>query len=84
MSGLNAFNDIVNLTTLPSSRHSTISITTEQFEQWKKQYTVDGLRGTRYGESFCKYFNITDYVLYYSLTPEQADTYITETYFERS
>ena len=59
-------------------------ITIAEFEEWQKQYTLDGLKGLRYGQSFCNHFGITDNILYYSLTPEQADTYIKEHYLERT
>jgi hypothetical protein len=33
-------------------------ITKQQFAAWRKQYTLDALRGARYGVSFCQYFKI--------------------------
>ena len=45
-------------------------ITKAEFSEWEKESVFDGLRGLRLGQSFCNHFDITDYVLYYSLQDE--------------
>jgi hypothetical protein len=57
-------------------------ITQTEFESWKQQYTFDALQGTRYGESFCNHFGITDNILYHScfVTVEECDQYIRKSY----
>lgn len=82
MSGHNAFEQMVSFTDKSGSIRDPISVA--QYEEWKKLYTFEGLKGIRYGQSFCNHFGITDNILYYSLTPDQADTYIIENYLERS
>ena len=82
MSGHNVFNTIVDYFDAVKSSYKLITPT--EFADWKRQYTFDGLKGIRYGQSFCNHFSITDNILYYSLTPEQADIYIEELYIERS
>jgi hypothetical protein len=51
-------------------------ITKQQFAAWRKQYTLDALQGTRYGVSFCQYFKILDYRIYFDSTPERCDEII--------
>lgn len=59
-----------------------MKITEEEYEQWKEKYVWESLQyGTRYGQSFCNYFNITDNKLYYTTgNPGWCDRYIRETY----
>ena len=54
----------------------------KQYATWQKSYTFDALRNrTRFGQSFCNYFNITDYILYYTLHDvDRADEYIRKNY----
>lgn len=51
-------------------------ITKQQFAAWRKQYTLDALQGTRYGVSFCQYFKIQDYRIYFDSTPESCNEII--------
>ena len=51
-------------------------ITKQQFAAWRKQYTLDALRGARYGVSFCQYFKIQDYRIYFDSTPESCNEII--------
>lgn len=81
--GKEVFGGVVEYTTRKENEAPVI-ITEAEYEQWKKLYTFDGLRGIRYGQSFCNHHGITDYLLYYSLDHEAADRYIRETYIERS
>lgn len=78
MSGHNPFGQMVAFVTGPKS--TPLTITREQYSIWKRQYTLDGLRGVRYGKSFCDYFGITDNLLLHSLGVQAADAYIEETY----
>lgn len=55
----------------------------QQYEQFKKEYTFESLKyGTRLGQSFCNYFNITDHVLFYKPSAESADQYIHKYYIK--
>jgi hypothetical protein len=55
-------------------------VTPEQYQQWKQQYSFDGLKDLRYGQSFCNHFNIRDNILFYSHDAESADDYIRKLY----
>ncbi len=59
-------------------------ITKKQFAAWRKQYTLDALRGTRYGVSFCQYFKILDYRIYFDSTPERCDEIIRKEWLVRA
>lgn len=57
------------------------SITHDEYEQWKNQYTFAALKNSvRYGQDFCNYFDITDFVLYYTIPYDRADDYIKKHY----
>lgn len=56
-------------------------ITHDEYEQWKRQYTFAALKSSvRYGQDFCNYFDITDFVLYYTVPQDRADDYIKKHY----
>jgi hypothetical protein len=59
-----------------SSNSKVYTVSLELYEAWKKDYILDGLRGIRYGQSFCNKFGITNNLLYYTLGPTEADNYI--------
>ena len=40
---------------------NTTKVKLSEYKQWQKLFSFDALRGKKYGESFCDYFNITDY-----------------------
>jgi hypothetical protein len=56
------------------------SITLAEYETWKREFTFEGIKGTRYGQSFCNHFGITDYVLFYKVDWESADQHIRTVY----
>lgn len=39
------------------------TVSPEQYKQFKKEYVFDKLKGYTLGESFCKKFDIQDYML---------------------
>lgn len=55
-------------------------ISMEQYESWKKDAVFDGLRGLRYGQSFCNSFGIQDNILFFTLNHVDADEYIRKLY----
>ena len=57
-----------------------IKISLEQYEIWKKDAVFDGLRGLRYGQSFCNSFNIQDNILFFTMNHVDADLYIRRLY----
>jgi len=52
------------------------SVSIEDYEQWKREYTWDALVNIRYGQSFCNHFNIQDNRLYYERDWVRCDTII--------
>jgi hypothetical protein len=59
------------------------SITPAAYEAWRLEFIFDGIRGMRYGQSFCNHFDITDYVLFYKLNWDSADQHIRTVYLEK-
>jgi hypothetical protein len=60
-----------------------ISLT--HYIEWKNQYSFDGLRGLRYGQSFCNHFDIQDNILYYTTWDvDQLEDYIMKQYIQKS
>jgi hypothetical protein len=60
-----------------------IKVTAEQYTDWKQQFTVDALRGQRYGQSFCNRFGITDNLLFHTTEIAWCENYIRKTYLAR-
>ncbi len=56
------------------------SIPPAEYEDWKREFTFEGIKGARYGQSFCNHFGITDYVLFYKVDWESADQHIRTVY----
>ena len=56
------------------------SIPPADYEDWKREFTFEGIKGARYGQSFCNHFGITDYVLFYKVDWESADQHIRTVY----
>ena len=56
-------------------------VSLEQYTEWKDHYSFDGLRGLRYGQSFCNHFDISDNILYYTIFDvDQCNDYIIKRY----
>lgn len=60
------------------------SIAQAAYKTWRLNFTFDGIRGMRYGQSFCNHFDITDYVLFYKMDWTSADQHIRTVYLEKS
>ena len=59
------------------------SILQEEYDAWRGEFVFDGIRGMRYGQSFCNHFGITDYVLFYMLDWDRADQHIKKLYLAK-
>jgi hypothetical protein len=59
------------------------SILQAEYDAWRDEFVFDGIRGMRYGQSFCNHFDITDYVLFYMLDWDKADQHIRKLYLEK-
>jgi len=57
-------------------------ITEKEYLLWHTAYTFEGLKGIRYGQSFCNHFDITDHILFYTLDPAWCNIYIRKTYLK--
>lgn len=65
----------------PSTKDVQVSI--EDYLAWREHFLFETLQyGTRYGQSFCNKFDITDYILYYMLNVESADKHIRKHYVQ--
>jgi hypothetical protein len=56
------------------------SITQAEYSEWKRAFTFEGIKGLRYGQSFCNHFGLTDYVLFYKVDWASADQHIKAVY----
>jgi len=59
------------------------SILQAEYDAWRNEFVFDGIRGLRYGQSFCNHFDITDYVLFYMLDWDRADQHIRKLYLAK-
>jgi hypothetical protein len=59
------------------------SILQAEYDAWRDEFVFDGIRGIRYGQSFCNHFGITDYVLFYMLDWGKADQHIRKLYLAK-
>lgn len=61
-----------------------VKVKTEQYEEWRRQWMFDALAGMRYGESFCKYFGISNASpLYFFRDNKVAEHWISDNYIEK-
>ena len=52
------------------------TITYEQYEQFKKEFVFEKLKGKRFGKAFCEKFSLHDYVLSNMISDDEVDTII--------
>jgi hypothetical protein len=82
--GNNAFEnmtaDLMNMAEGVDRQHS---ITEAEYSEWKRAFTFEGIKGLRYGQSFCNHFDITDYVLFYKVDWASADQHIRAVYLAK-
>lgn len=57
-----------------------LTLTPDEYDAWKYGYTFEAIKGNHYGQSFCQHFGMIDYILRFSTSIEEADTYIKRTY----
>ena len=60
------------------SEHRTVS--REEYLEWKRGFVFEAMRNLSFGQSFCRYFDIRDNILYYAGTMADADAYIMKNY----
>ena len=60
-----------------------VRVSREDYDNWRnKIFTFEGIKGLRYGQSFCNHFSITDHILYYKEDWQAADEQIRKFYIE--
>jgi hypothetical protein len=52
------------------------SITEAEYSEWKQVFTFEGIKGSRYGQSFCNHFGIQDYRVYHEQNWQRCDQII--------
>ena len=58
-----------------------IKIAQSCYDQWKQHFVFDAVKGKTFGQSFCDYFRIKDYiVLYVHKDINDCDWYIQQHY----
>jgi len=72
--------DLMNMDARVERRNS---IPPAEYEDWKRAFTFEGIKGLRYGQSFCNHFDITDYVLFYKMDWDSADLHIRAVYLAK-
>ena len=58
-------------------------ISQQEFDHWLREFTFDAMRGLRYGQSFCNWFDITDNRLFYERDQEKCDRLIRAEYIKQ-
>ena len=61
-----------------------VTVSWEEYEQFKVEYIWSGLKGISYANAFCRHFKIVDYILSSINDPGQADGYILRTYIGKT
>jgi|14_taG_2_1085336.scaffolds.fasta_scaffold09605_1 hypothetical protein len=61
----------------------TIALTHDDYETFKKCYSLMGLTGISYGQAFCEYFNVHDYMIRYDSNNKRVDKLIRHSYLKR-
>jgi len=49
------------------------TVTLEQYEQFKKEFVFEKLKGKRMGQAFCEKFEISDYMLSNLISEEETE-----------
>jgi hypothetical protein len=58
-------------------------ISLAELEDFEKQYTWQALKhNNKLGKAFCLHFDITDYILFYTISIDQAKKYIRDNYLD--
>ena len=61
----------------------TLSLTDDDYKEFQKSYSLIGLTGMSYGQAFCEYFNVHDYVIRYDSNIKRVDKLIRHSYLKR-
>lgn len=72
--------DFISLPTDSSIDPWTFTIDATKYDLWLQKVTFDRLQGLRIGQSFCNFFGITDFVLFYDDDFNRCQRYIRKQY----
>lgn len=64
-------------------RSKNLNVSLKEYQQWRQSFIFEALRGESYGASFCKYFEIHDYILRFDKDVERCDEYIKRLYLDK-
>lgn len=60
-----------------------LKVSLKEYQQWRREFIIEALRGGSYGASFCKHFEIHDYILQFDSDHERCDEYIRNLYVDK-
>ena len=82
--GDNAFENMTaNLLAMDARVERRNSIPPAEYEVWKREFTFEGIKGARYGQSFCNHFDITDNRIFYERDWARCDKLIRKEWLSR-
>lgn len=73
--------DLITKDTLVSTCGPQLS--TEQYEQWKRQFCWQALQGVKFGEAFCSHFHTIDNILMFERDIDRAEKHIRTYYISK-
>lgn len=77
-----SFHQIIEQWRTPASTKQ-CTIDRAQYEAWSQHAILDALRGIKYGQSFCNYFDITDARLWHDWDWRRCDSLIRREYLDQ-
>jgi hypothetical protein len=80
--GQTLLHQLEHINTPPCSSYDK-SVSSEDYEIWKRDFTWEALHGLRYGQSFCNRFGMTDNILFYERDCARADEHIRAHYLSK-
>lgn len=67
-----------------TNKNESILISQDEYDIFKKQWIVDALKGMRYGESFCKFFDLSNSTpLYFFKETSLSERWIKDFYLKK-
>jgi hypothetical protein len=71
------FNSMIReILTQQTPKRVSLPVTLDAYNEWKRLYTFQGLKGQRYGQSFCNHFDIQDHRVFFDQDWQRCDEII--------
>ena len=67
---------IREILTQQTPKRVSLPVTLDAYTEWKRLYTFQGLKGQRYGQSFCNHFDIQDHRVFFDQDWQRCDEII--------